>query len=136
MEKGKKQQWIFRRYKEWLDYYSNMPSLKTIELEELGSYMKYDLLGLEIALQLHDYKSFWKGRVISFIYKQRTIKKLFKYDKEETSKLLQVLVIWGHCRGPVKDGKDKLQKWCDALHVDQFWTSMLCCHCHSEMVKV
>jgi hypothetical protein len=44
--------------------------------------------------------------------------------------------IRGHQRGPVKEVKDKLQKMCEVVDVDKFWVSKLCCHCHSETVKV
>jgi len=32
--------------------------------------------------------------------------------------------------------KDKMQKWCEVVDVDEFCTSKLCCHCHCEMAKV
>jgi hypothetical protein len=45
-------------------------------------------------------------------------------------------LIQGHHRGPVLEVKNKLQKWCEVMDVDEFHTSKLCCHCHCEMSKV
>jgi len=36
----------------------------------------------------------------------------------------------------VQEVKNKLQKWCEVVDVDEFRTSKLCCHCHCEMAKV
>jgi hypothetical protein len=36
----------------------------------------------------------------------------------------------------VQEVKNKLQKWCYVVDVDEFCTSKLCCHCHCEMAKV
>jgi transposase len=36
----------------------------------------------------------------------------------------------------VQEVKNKLQKWCEVVYVDEFRTSKLCCHCHCEMAKV
>ena len=44
-------------------------------------------------------------------------------------------VIKWHCRGLVKDVKDKVQKWHEVVDIDGFQTSKLCCHCHCEMAK-
>jgi hypothetical protein len=38
----------------------------------------------------------------------------------------------GHCRGPVQEVKNKLQKWCGVVDVDEFYTSKLCSHCCCE----
>ncbi len=32
--------------------------------------------------------------------------------------------------------KNKLQKWCEVVDVDEFHTLKLCCHCLCEMAKV
>jgi hypothetical protein len=45
-------------------------------------------------------------------------------------------IIRGHRRGPVQEVKNKLQKWCEVLDVDEFCTSKLCYYCHCEMAKV
>jgi transposase len=45
-------------------------------------------------------------------------------------------IIRGHQRGPVQEVKNKLQKWCEVVDVDEFHTSKLCYHCHCEMSKV
>jgi hypothetical protein len=44
-------------------------------------------------------------------------------------------IIQGHQRGPVQEVKNKLQKWCEVVDVDEFHTSKSCCHC-LEMAKV
>jgi hypothetical protein len=49
---------------------------------------------------------------------------------------LQDSIIEGHCRGPVQEVKNKLQKWCEVVDVDEFHTYKLCCYCHSVMAKV
>jgi acetolactate synthase small subunit len=36
----------------------------------------------------------------------------------------------------VQEVKNKLQKWCEVVDVDEFRTSKLCCHCHCGMAKV
>jgi hypothetical protein len=36
----------------------------------------------------------------------------------------------------VQEVKNKLQKWCEVVDVEEFRTSKLCCHCHCEMAKV
>jgi hypothetical protein len=36
----------------------------------------------------------------------------------------------------VQEVKNKLQKWCELVDVDEFHASKLCCHCHCEMAKV
>jgi transposase len=36
----------------------------------------------------------------------------------------------------VQEVKNKLKKWCELVDVDEFRTSKLCCHCHSEIAKV
>jgi transposase len=36
----------------------------------------------------------------------------------------------------VQEVKNKLQKWCEVVDVDEFCTSKLCCYCHCEMAKV
>jgi hypothetical protein len=36
----------------------------------------------------------------------------------------------------MQEVKNKLQKWCESVDVDEFLTSKLCCHCHCEMAKV
>ena len=145
-----KQQRSYKRHQEWLDYSSNMPSPKTSKLEELQSYAKYALDGLDMALQLHVTIPFRKWRFKTFIYKQKTFEKILKSitTKRARTENKQVIVgfgnwsnprdsiIRGHRRGPVKEIKDKLQKWCEVVDVDEFRTSKLCCHCHCEMAKV
>jgi hypothetical protein len=41
----------------------------------------------------------------------------------------------GHCRGPVQEVKNKLQKWCGVVDVDEFYTSKLCSHCCCEVAR-
>jgi transposase len=36
----------------------------------------------------------------------------------------------------VQEVKNKLQKWCEVVDVDEFRTSKLCCHFHCKMAKV
>jgi transposase len=48
----------------------------------------------------------------------------------------QLMPPASHQRGPVQEVKNKLQKWCELVDVDEFRTSKLCCHCHCEMAKV
>jgi transposase len=36
----------------------------------------------------------------------------------------------------MQEVKNKLQKWCEVVDVDEFRTSKLCCHCHCEMAKI
>jgi hypothetical protein len=45
-------------------------------------------------------------------------------------------IIQGHHRGSVQQVKNKLQKWCEVVDVDEFLISKLCCHCHSKIAKV
>ncbi len=73
-----KQQWSYKRHQEWLDYSSNMPSPMTSKLEELQSYPKYALNGLEMALQLHVTIPFQKWIFNMCIYKQKTFEKILK----------------------------------------------------------
>jgi hypothetical protein len=42
----------------------------------------------------------------------------------------------GRQRGPIHKVKNKLQKGCEVVDVDEFHTSKLCCHCHCKMAKV
>jgi hypothetical protein len=45
-------------------------------------------------------------------------------------------IIQGHCRGAVKEIKEKLKRWCELEDIDEIWMSKLCCCCHHETAKV
>jgi hypothetical protein len=105
---------------------------------------------LDKALDLHFKNPFKKWSSKKYIYKQKTFVKILQRITIKKSQLdkkqviisfenrgnPQASIIRGHCRGPVQEVKNKLQKWCEVVDVDEFCTSKLYYHCHFEMAKV
>ncbi len=128
-----------------------MPSNKTNDINELQHYLCHALNGLDMALQLHVINPFRKWKNKSYICKQKTFHKILqmitmKRTEMDPKKVIvgfgnwgnsrDSIIIRGHRRGPIKEIKDKLKKWCELVDVDEFWTSKHCCCCHRETVKV
>jgi hypothetical protein len=142
-----KQQRCYKRNGEFMDFKANMPSPKTNNIDELNIYIKYSLKGLENALKVHFDNPFRKWKFKTYIQKQKTFVSLCKKitQNKEYSKVIVGFGDWsnprdsiikGHRRGPVKEIKNKLKKWCKVIDVDEFRTSKLCCCCHHETRKV
>ncbi len=104
---------------------------KTSKLEELQQYMKYALNGFDMALQLPTSKPFWKTTRYLFISRslfERILKSItMKWKWMENKQVIVGFGNWknprdsiirGHCRGPVKEIMDELQKWCEVVDVD------------------
>lgn len=149
--KNRKQKSCYSKNRVFADYMSNMPSPKTHVIDELLSYIKYSLAGLDDAFRVHFDNPFRKWRFTTYIKKQIVFvdlckditKKRHKLDNSVTSIVgfgnwsnSRDSIIRGHRRGPVKEIKRELSKWCKVIDVDEFRTSKLCCHCHSETGKV
>jgi hypothetical protein len=125
-------------------------SPKTPVLGELKKYAVFALNYLDKALELHFKNPFRKWCFKTYIYLQKTFEKILqrittKKSQRDNKQVIVVFGNWGnphdsiiqgHCRGPVQEVKNKLQKWCKVVNVDEFHTSKLCCHCHCEMAKV
>jgi hypothetical protein len=148
--KTEKQQRCYEKNQQWKDYVSNMPTSKTNDINELQNYLRHALKGLDMALQLHVINPFRKWKFKTFIYKQKTFHKILqmittKRTEADPKKVIVGFGNWGnprdsiirgHRRGPVKEIKEKLKRWCELVDVDEFRTSKLCCCCHSETAKV
>jgi hypothetical protein len=148
--KVQKQQRCYEKNQQWMDYSSNMLSNKTNEINELQHYLRHALNGLYMALQLHITNPFRKWKHKTYIFKQKNFHKILqmittKRTKKDPKKVIVGFGNWGnprdsiirgHRRGPVKEIKDKLKKWCELVDVDEFRTSKLCSCCHHETVKV
>lgn len=148
--KNMKQQRCYKRNQEFMDFKANMPSPKTESIEELNSYIIYSLKGIDNALKLHFDNPFRKWKFKTYIQKQKTFisicKKITKKKTiQDTSRVIvgfgnlsnsRDSIIRGHRRGPVKEIKNTLKKWCKVVDVDEFRTSKLCCCCHKETQKV
>jgi hypothetical protein len=148
--KNMKQQKCYERNQEFMDFKANMPSPKTNSIEELGAYISYSLKGLDNALKIHLENPFRKWKFKTYIQKQKTFisicKKITKKKAiNDNSKVIVGFGDWsnprdsiikGNRRGPVKEIKNALKKWCNVIDVDEFRTSKLCCCCHHETTKV
>ncbi len=110
-------------------------------LGELKKYTVFALSYLDKALGLHFKNPFRKWRFKTYIYKQKTFDDILQ---RMTTKKLQIgnkkvivgfgnwgnpseSIIQGYCRGLVQEVKNKLQKCCAVVDVDDFCTSKLCC---------
>jgi hypothetical protein len=146
-----KQKRCYERNKGFMDYKANMPSPKTMDIEKLQSYIEYALKGLDNALQLHHENPFRKWKFKTFIKKQKTFQDICqkiskkKHIDDDTIKPIvgfgdwsnpRDCIIRGHRRGPVKEIKKELQRWCKVVDVDEFRTSKLCSCCHHTTSKV
>jgi hypothetical protein len=98
--------------------------------------------------------SWWKEdkkwRFKKYIYKQKTFVKILQRITTKKSELdkKQVIVgfgnwgnprdsiIRGRRRGPVQEVKNKLQKWCEVVDLDEFRTSKLCYHCVVKWLRL
>jgi hypothetical protein len=123
---------------------------KTHVLDELKKYAVFALSYLDKALELHYKNPFRKWSFKTYIYKQKTFEKILqrittKKSQGDNKKVIvgfgnwgypRDSIIQGHHRGPVQEVKNKLQKWCEVVDVDEFHTSKLCCHCHCELATV
>jgi len=150
-EKNYKQQRCYRRNKDFLDYKANMPSPKTTDVMKLQCYITYALKGLDNALQLHYANPFRKWKFKTFIKKQKTFhnicQKISKKKNIADTSIKPIVgfgdwsnpkdcIIRGHKRGPVKEIKKELKRWCKVVDVDEFRTSKLCSCCHHTTSKV
>lgn len=148
--KNSKQQRCYKRNQEFVDFKSNMPSPKTDNIEELNNYITYSLKGIDNAFKVHYDNPFRKWKFKTYIQKQKIFlsicKKITKKKViNDKSKVIvgfgdwsnpKDCIIRGHRRGPVKEIKSALKKWCKVVDVDEFRTSKLCCCCHQETTKV
>jgi hypothetical protein len=150
-ETNYKQQRCYGRSKEFLDYKANMPSPKTTDVKKLQCYITYSLKGLDNALRLHYDNPFRKWKFKTFIKKQKTFHKICqKITKKEHINDTSIkpivgfgdwsnprdCIIRGHKRGPVKEIKKDLKRWCMVVDVDEFRTSKCCSCCHHATSKV
>ena len=146
-----KQKRCYERNRGFLDYKANMPSPKTMDIEKLQSYIEYALKGLDNALKLHHENPFRKWKFKTFIKKQKTFqdicKKISKKEHIDDTTIKPIVgfgdwsnprdcIIRGHRRGPVKEIKKTLHRWCKVVDVDEFRTSKLCSCCHHTTSKV
>lgn len=148
--KNMKQQRCYTKHQEFKDFIANMPSPKTNSIEELMTYIEYSLKGLDNALKVHFDNPFRKWKFKTYIKKQKTFVSICKTITKkksinDSSKVIVGFGDWsnprdsiikGHRRGPVKEIKNALKKWCKVIDVDEFRTSKLCCSCHHETKKV
>ena len=132
------------------DFFKNMPSKKTNNLNLYLKYISYTLSGLTVCLKFHFDKPFRKLKFTSYIFKQKTINNLCKKittkkNINDTKKVLigfgnwssqKDSIIRGHRRGPVVRLKHELKRWCTLKLVDEYNTSKLCCRCDNETEKV
>ena len=132
------------------DFFKNMPSKKTNNLNLYLKYISYTLSGLTVCLKFHFDKPFRKLKFTSYIFKQKTINNLCKKittkkNINDTKKVLVGFGNWssqkdsiirGHRRGPVVRLKHELKRWCTLKLVDEYNTSKLCCRCDNETEKV
>ncbi|NBW28745.1 MAG: hypothetical protein EBR38_09300 [Flavobacteriaceae bacterium] len=146
-----KQQRCYNRNTEFMDFKANMPCAKTTSLTELQNFISYSLKGVDNALQLHHKNPFRKWKFKTYISKQNTFlnicKKISKKSHKTDTSVRTIVgfgdwsnprdsIIRGHKRGPVKQIKEELKRWCPVMDVDEFRTSKLCCCCHSNCKKV
>jgi hypothetical protein len=146
-----KQQRCYNRNTEFMDFKANMPCPKTTSLAELQHFILYSLKGIDNALQLHHKNPFRKWKFKTYIRKQKTFldicKKISKKKNKNDHSVRTIVgfgdwsnprdsIIRGHKRGPVKQIKEELKRWCHVMDVDEFRTSKLCCCCHSTCKKV
>ena len=147
---NQKKKIIYKRNTFVTDFFKEMPSKKTNNMNSYIEYIIYSLTGLTKCLKFHLEKPFRKLKFTSYIYKQKTINELCKKitDKNHINDKKRVLVgfgnwssqkdsiIRGHRRGPVVSLKRELKRWCKLKLVDEYCTSKLCCRCDSETEKV
>lgn len=150
-ETNYKQKRCYERNKGFMDYKANMPSPKTTDIEKLQSYIQYALKGLDNALKLHHENPFRKWKFKTFIKKQKTFQdicqKISKKKHIDDTSIKPIVgfgdwsnprdcIVRGHRRGPVKEIKKALHRWCKVVDVDEFRTSKLCSCCHHTTSKV
>ena len=147
---NQKKKIIYKRNTFVTDFFKEMPSKKTNNMNSYIEYIIYSLTGLTKCLKFHLEKPFRKLKFTSYIYKQKTINELCKKitGKNHINDKKRVLVgfgnwssqkdsiIRGHRRGPVVSLKRELKRWCKLKLVDEYCTSKLCCRCDSETEKV
>ena len=147
---NQKKKIIYKRNTFVTDFFKEMPSKKTNNMNSYIEYIMYSLTGLTKCLKFHLEKPFRKLKFTSYIYKQKTINELCKKitGKNHINDKKRVLVgfgnwssqkdsiIRGHRRGPVVSLKRELKRWCKLKLVDEYCTSKLCCRCDSETEKV
>ena len=147
---NQKKKIIYKRNTFVTDFFKEMPSKKTNNMNFYIEYIIYSLTGLTKCLKFHLEKPFRKLKFTSYIYKQKTINELCKKitGKNHINDKKRVLVgfgnwssqkdsiIRGHRRGPVVSLKRELKRWCKLKLVDEYCTSKLCCRCDSETEKV
>ena len=147
---NQKKKIIYKRNTFVTDFFKEMPSKKTNNMNSYIEYIIYSLTGLTKCLKFHLEKPFRKLKFTSYIYKQKTINELCKKitGKKHINDKKRVLVgfgnwssqkdsiIRGHRRGPVVSLKRELKRWCKLKLVDEYCTSKLCCRCDSETEKV
>jgi hypothetical protein len=98
---------------------------------ELKKNAVYALSYLDKALDLDLKNPFRKWRLKKYIYKQKTFVKILQriptkkleLDKKQVIVSFRNWGIQGHRRGPVQEVKNKFQKWCEVVDVDEFCTS-------------
>ena len=147
---NQKKKIIYRRNTFVTNFFKEMPSKKTNNMNTYIEYITYSLTGLTKCLKFHLEKPFRKLKFTCYIYKQKTMNNLCKKITGKTSindkkKVLVGFGNWssqkdsiikGHRRGPVVSLKQELKRWCTLKLVDEYCTSKMCCRCDSETEKV
>lgn len=147
---NQKKKIMYKRNSFVTEFFKEMPSRKTNNLNSYLEYLTYALKGLTKCLKFHLEKPFRKLKFTTYIYKQKTINELCKKitGKKNINDKKRVLVgfgnwssqkdsiIRGHRRGPVVALKRELKQWCTLKLVDEYCTSKMCCRCDRETEKV
>ncbi len=107
--KACKQQRCYKKNQQWMDYSSNMPTSKTNDMNELQNYLRHALNGLDMALQLHVINPFQKWSFKSYLFKQKTFRKILrKITTKRTATDPKTVIVgfgnWGAARDSIIRG--------------------------------
>ena len=135
-------------YKKWghYEYWQNIPTFKTTDLNRMKTYFEYVLPKLNILFGFHQEKGFRSLNFRSYGRCKSTLTNMCKKIAAGTSTTNQkTLVGFGdfsqshglvkaHPNAPILKLKNELKKWCKVVDIDEYRTSKTCHACFNEIV--